>query len=209
MPERVNRIGCQYVRSKVKHRLHTAVHDGAVSPERVFAELYAASVRAFWLERASRFSYLGDDTGPLAEFCRYDARSGVLEVERAGHPVARSHEDAAGYLRRVMTQRECVPPKLPFDFKCGWVGSANGKWLFTDRVVVIDHVEFKTYLLCLAEDTSSAHAQATMWLDVTCAFLATLTLHEAQPTPVRERWLLRDQGAYMMSWKEGSRAGNR
>jgi para-aminobenzoate synthetase len=193
----------------VKHRLHTTVHQGAVSPERVFAELYAASMRAFWLERASRFSYLGDDTGPLAEFCRYEARTGVLEVERSGHPVTRLHEQAAKYLRRVLTRRECTPPPLPFDFKCGWVGSASGKWLFTDRVVVIDHAEHKTYLLCLAEDTSSAHAQATMWLDVTCAFLSTLTPHESQPAPARERWLLRDQAAYMMSWKEESHAGDR
>ncbi|HKS44870.1 MAG TPA: hypothetical protein VJT49_07080 [Amycolatopsis sp.] len=178
------------------YRLHTAVHHGAVDPEQVFTELFSTSVRAFWVERRSRFSFLGDDTGPLTEFCGYDEGTGTVTVERAGCPVARLREDVNRYLGRRLAQRRCVPPHLPFGFVGGWVGSSAGEgWLFADRVVVVDRAGKAAYLLCLAENSAPAAADAAEWLEVTRSFLAALPMHETQvpSAPVRDRWLLRGQ----------------
>jgi para-aminobenzoate synthetase len=227
------------------HRLHTAVHRGVVDAEQVFAELHSASERAFWLdgtgagERGARFSYLGDDTGPLAEYCSYDVRAGVVTVERAGRPATQLRDDIFGYLRRGLADRALPQPDLPFDFTCGWVGyfgyelkaalggraahrstTPDAAWLFADRVIVIDHQENTAHLLCLAEDTPSAHEEATAWLDATLAFLSSLSLHQAPSvrswTPeddaveITERWLLRDAEDYradVVSCQQQLRAG--
>ncbi|MEO6084621.1 MAG: aminodeoxychorismate synthase component I [Umezawaea sp.] len=214
---------------RTKHRLHTAVHRGAVDPEQVFAGLHSESRRVFWLDGAggpeSRFSYLGDDTGPLAEYCGYDVQEGVVTVERAGRPTTTLRDDIFSYLRRGLAQRDHVTPDLPFDFACGWVGyfgyelkaelggraahrsnTPDAAWLFADRVIVIDHQEHTAHLLCLAEDTWAAHNEATAWLDATLAFLSALPSHETSASPARaqdddaeditERWLLREPDDY-------------
>lgn len=215
------------------HRLHTAVYRGVVDPEQVFTELHSASERAFWLdgagagERGARFSYLGDDTGPLAEYCSYDVRAGVVTVERAGRPATRQREDVFTYLRRGLADRAHSQPDLPFDFTCGWVGyfgyelkaalgghaahrssTPDAAWLFADRVIVIDHQEQTAHLLCLAEDTPSARDEAAGWLDSTLAFLSSLSAHEAPPVrwwpeeddavEITERWLLREAEDYRL-----------
>ncbi|WP_158847801.1 aminodeoxychorismate synthase component I [Saccharothrix deserti] len=192
------------------HRLHTAVHRGVVDPEQVFAKLHSASPRAFWLDgagagdRGARFSYLGDDTGPLAEYLSYDVDAGVLTVERAGRPAIRLREDVFAYLRRGLEQRAHPRPDLPFDFTCGWVGyfgyelkavlggraahrssTPDAAWLFADRVVVIDHHEHTAYLLCLAEDTPAAAEEATAWLDATLRVLSSLSSHQTPPAKAR------------------------
>ncbi|NKE63560.1 aminodeoxychorismate synthase component I [Lentzea sp. PSKA42] len=228
-----------------RHRLHTAVYQGVVDPEQVFTELYSASERAFWLdgtgagERGARFSYLGDDTGPLAEYCSYDVRAGVVTVERAGRPAARLRDDVFAYLRDGLADRAHPRPDLPFDFTCGWVGyfgyelkaalggraahrssTPDAAWLFADRVIVIDHQEHTAHLLCLAEDTQSAHEEATAWLDATFAFLSSLSSHQAPPAgswaqdedavEITERWLLRDAEDYrldVVACQEQLRAG--
>ncbi len=229
---------------KTRHRLHTVVHQGVVDPEQVFAELHSASERAFWLdgagagERGARFSYLGDDTGPLAEYCSYDVRAGVVTVERAGRPAARLRDDVFAYLRDGLADRAHAQPDLPFDFTCGWVGyfgyelkaALGGKaahrsstpdaaWLFADRVIVIDHQEHTAHLLCLAEDTESAHEEATAWLDATSAFLSSLSSHkppssswtqEEDAVEITERWLLREAMDYrldVVACQEQLRAG--
>ncbi|MEU0878269.1 aminodeoxychorismate synthase component I [Lentzea sp. NPDC005914] len=225
------------------HRLHTAVHQGVVDPEQVFAALHSGSDRAFWLdgagagERGARFSYLGDDTGPLAEYCSYDVRTGVVTAERAGRETS-VRDDIFAYLRRGLKDRAHAQPDLPFDFTCGWVGyfgyelkaALGGKaahrsstpdaaWLFADRVIVIDHQEHTAHLLCLAEDTRSAHDEAAGWIDATLAFLSSLSSHEApvrswphdeDAVEVTERWLLRQGDDYrtdVVACQEQLRAG--
>jgi len=79
-------------RATPAHRLHTRRIAGAVDAEAAFTRMYGASRRAFWLDSSlveeglSRFSFFGDDSGPLAEFVRYDVGSGRCEIERAGRP---------------------------------------------------------------------------------------------------------------------------
>ncbi|MEU6350078.1 aminodeoxychorismate synthase component I [Streptomyces sp. NPDC047072] len=185
------------------YRLHTRRVAGAVDAEAAFTRMFAASPRSFWLDSAlveeglSRFSFFGDDSGPLAEFVRYDVESGRCEVERAGRPTRKVAASVFDYLRRQLTSRRVDAAGLPFDFTGGYVGwfgyelkadcgSPNRHvsdvpdacWLFADRLVAVDHLKGFTYAVCLAEDTPQAAREAEDWLDGTLAelsFVATET----------------------------------
>ncbi len=110
------------------HRLHTRRIAGAVDTEAAFGRMYADSPRAFWLDSSqvekgrSRFSFFGDDSGPLAEFVRYDVTSGVCEIERAGRPTRKVRASVFDYLKRQLTHRHVDATGLPFDFTGGYVG---------------------------------------------------------------------------------------
>ncbi|MDW4904819.1 aminodeoxychorismate synthase component I [Streptomyces sp. ADMS] len=110
------------------HRLHTRRIATAVDTEAAFGRMYAGSPRAFWLDSSqveegrSRFSFLGDGSGPLAEFVRYDVTSGVCEIERDGRPPRKVRASVFDYLKRQLTNRHVDATGLPFDFTGGYVG---------------------------------------------------------------------------------------
>lgn len=187
------------------YRLHTRRIAGAVDTEAAFTRMYAASKRAFWLDSAlvedgrSRFSFFGDDRGPLAEFVRYDVESGKCEIERAGRPTRKVSASVFDYLGRQLTSRRVDGAGLPFDFTGGYVGyfgyemkadcgSPNRHtsevpdacWLFADRLIAVDHLKRFTYAVCLAEDTPQATREAEDWLEST---LAQLTFVATEPDP--------------------------
>ncbi|MGX1476949.1 UNVERIFIED_CONTAM: para-aminobenzoate synthetase [Streptomyces canus] len=187
------------------YRLHTRRIAGAVDTEAAFTRMYAASTRAFWLDSAlvedgrSRFSFFGDDSGPLAEFVRYDVESGKCEIERAGRPTRKVTASVFDYLGRQLTSRRVDGAGLPFDFTGGYVGyfgyemkadcgSPNRHtsdvpdacWLFADRLIAVDHLKRFTYAVCLAEDTPQAAREAEDWLEST---LAQLTFVATEPDP--------------------------
>ncbi|MDT0486386.1 aminodeoxychorismate synthase component I [Streptomyces doebereineriae] len=187
------------------YRLHTRRIAGAVDTEAAFTRMYAASRRAFWLDSAlvedgrSRFSFFGDDSGPLAEFVRYDVESGKCEIERAGRPTRKVAASVFDYLGRQLTSRRVDGAGLPFDFTGGYVGyfgyemkadcgSPNQHtsgvpdacWLFADRLIAVDHLKRFTYAVCLAEDTPQATREAEDWLEST---LAQLTFVATEPDP--------------------------
>ncbi|WP_328780846.1 aminodeoxychorismate synthase component I [Streptomyces canus] len=187
------------------YRLHTRRIAGAVDTEAAFTRMYAASRRAFWLDSAlvedgrSRFSFFGDDSGPLAEFVRYDVESGKCEIERDGRPTRKVTASVFDYLGRKLTSRRVDGARLPFDFTGGYVGyfgyemkadcgSPNRHtsdvpdacWLFADRLIAVDHLKRFTYAVCLAEDTPQAAREAEDWLEGT---LAQLTFVATEPDP--------------------------
>jgi len=57
----------------------------ATTAEQAFAALYLDAPHAFWLDGGgcSRFSFLGDASGPLARVARADVWSGRVVVESA------------------------------------------------------------------------------------------------------------------------------
>ncbi|MFE1834825.1 chorismate-binding protein [Streptomyces sviceus] len=193
------------------YRLHTRRIAGAVDTEAAFTRMYAASRRAFWLDSAlveegrSRFSFFGDDSGPLAEFVRYDVESGRCEIERAGRPTRKVTASVFDYLGRQLTSRRVDGAGLPFDFTGGYVGyfgyemkadcgSPNRHtsdvpdacWLFADRLIAVDHLKRFTYAVCLAEDTPQAARAAEDWLESALAqltFVATEPDRTAAPAP--------------------------
>ena len=184
-------------RATPAYRLHTRRIAGAVDAEAAFTRMYGASRRAFWLDSSlveeglSRFSFFGDDSGPLAEFVRYDVGSGRCEIERAGRPPRKVSASVFDYLRRQLTSRRVDAGGLPFDFTGGYVGyfgyevkadcgSPNRHsseipdacWLFADRLIAVDHLKGFTYAVCLAEDTPQGARQAEDWLESALAQLS-------------------------------------
>jgi para-aminobenzoate synthetase len=215
---------------RVGYRLHCRRIAGAVDAEASFARMCAGASRAFWLDSSlveagrSRFSFFGDDRGPLAEFVRYDVGSGRCEIERAGRPVRKVAASVFDYLKRQLTSRRVDATGLPFDFTGGYVGyfgyevkadcgSPNrhrspvpdAAWLFADRVIAVDHQEGFTYAVCLAEDTPQAAREAADWLEGALADLSCVAT-ERPPLPVpppvadpgaAEPWLVRDRETYL------------
>ncbi|MFF7977992.1 aminodeoxychorismate synthase component I [Streptomyces sp. NPDC007901] len=220
-------------RPRPTHRLHTRRIAGAVDTEAAFSRLFAGSARSFWLDSSlversrSRFSFLGDDSGPLAEFVRYDVTAGRCEVERAGRPARKVSASVFDYLKRQLTSRRVDADGLPFDFTGGYVGyfgyetkadcgspnrhraeTPDACWLFADRLLAVDHEEDVTYAVCLAEDTPQAAREAEEWLEATLAQL-TFLAPGGRPAPpsasaaggsdleAAEPWLVRDRATYL------------
>ncbi|MCG7208600.1 aminodeoxychorismate synthase component I [Streptomyces arenae] len=213
------------------YRLHTRRLAGAVDTEAAYGRLFAASARSFWLDSSlveqsrSRFSFLGDDSGPLAEFVRYDVTAGRCEVIRAGRPPRKVSASVFDYLKRQLTSRRVDADGLPFDFTGGYVGyfgyetkadcgspnrhraeTPDACWLFADRLLAVDHEEDVTYAVCLAEDTPQAAAEAEEWLTDTLAQLSFLAPGDRRPAPpaagapdpeAAEPWLVRDRATYL------------
>ncbi|MEU9224651.1 aminodeoxychorismate synthase component I [Streptomyces massasporeus] len=216
---------------RVGYRLHTRRVTGAVDTEAVFRRMFAGSARAFWLDSSlvepgrSRFSFLGDDQGPLAEFVRYDVDAGRCEIERAGRPVRRVRASVFDYLKRQLGNRRVDATGLPFDFTGGYVGylgyemkadcgssnrhrspAPDAAWLFADRVIAVDHEEGFTYAVCLAEDTPHAAREAADWLEGALADLSCVATEQQPPVPgspapadpgAAEPWLVRDRATYL------------
>ena len=178
------------------YRLHKRVIRGAVDAESAFTRRFAGAPHAFWLDSSrvepgqARFSYFGDGTGPLAEFVRYDVTTGIIQVERPGRASRMFTGSVFEYLQGELARRRADDPAVPFDFTCGYVGyfgyemkadcgsdnrhraaTPDAGWLFADRVVVVDHQERVTYLLCLAEDTPAGRVGADEWLGKTGTLL--------------------------------------
>ncbi|MFJ8714801.1 aminodeoxychorismate synthase component I [Streptomyces violaceus] len=215
---------------QVGYRLHTRRVTGAVDTEAAFTRMFAGSPRSFWLDSSlvepgrSRFSFLGDDSGPLAEFVRYDVTTGRCEIERAGRPVRKVAASVFDYLKRQLTNRRVDATGLPFDFTGGYVGylgyevkadcgspnrhrspAPDAAWLFADRVIAVDHQEGFTYAVCLAEDTPQAAREAADWLESALADLSCVATERA-PAPMSsapadpgaaEPWLVRDRATYL------------
>ncbi|MEV6209038.1 aminodeoxychorismate synthase component I [Kitasatospora sp. NPDC051914] len=175
----------------------------AVEPdgESAYRSLFAGRSHAFWLDSSSvidglsRFSFLGDGSGPLAEYVTYLVQDGTVRIARPGSPgnddelVQQSFFD---YLEEQLRVRAVPQPEgLPFAFNLGYVGylgyelkadagahaahkaeTPDAALLFADRMLAIDHTEGAAYLLALSEgDDRSA---AVEWLDRTEAAVLAL-----------------------------------
>lgn len=166
-------------------------------PGAAFQELFAAGPHGFWLDSGqvidglSRFSYLGDGSGPLAEYLAYRLDGERLTVSR-GDTVHHERTELFSYLdSHLRSRRTPVPSGLPFDFNLGYVGylgyemkaqtggeqthhagTPDAALLFVDRMLALDHRERRSYLLTLAlpDDTTAAQA----WLEQTAGRLAAL-----------------------------------
>jgi para-aminobenzoate synthetase len=183
--------------------------DYEADAEQAFLASFTAAADSFWLDSAlvepgrSRFSFLGDGSGPLAELVSYRVGDGWVSVRGpAGRPPRREPGSIFDYLQRETGRRRISRPPLPFDFAGGYVGwlgyelkadcGAPGRhqaptpdacWLFADRLVVIDHLEQRTYLLALSRGTAGNRAEAAAWLEATAATLAALPPGGSPPAP--------------------------
>jgi len=169
--------------------------DQLIDPELAFASLYGESESAFWLDSSrldgsARFSFMGDDGGPLGAKVSYDVGAGEVRIERDGE-VELGRESIFDYLA-AETQRLRLPETdLPFEFDCGfagWLGYElkadcggdaahesplpDAALIFAARLIAFDHAERRVYLLCLAEPGGTEEAER--WLAATADRLASL-----------------------------------
>jgi para-aminobenzoate synthetase len=163
--------------------------------EQVFMSLYADSRPAFWLDSAlvrdfSRFSYMGDATGPHAEYITYNLPSKTVSVTHRGGTTVHA-ESIFSYLDRQLRERRIETEGLPFDFNTGYVGylgyelkadcgasaahvssTPDAAFVFADRLIVFDHEEDVLYLVCV-DDVEHAD-RAREWLNLTAEQLQRL-----------------------------------
>jgi para-aminobenzoate synthetase len=178
-------------------------------PEAAYRALFADGPHGFWLDSGrvvdglSRFSFLGDGSGPLAEHVSYRTGERLVRVTSAGG----TRDEPTGifdYLDRELRARALpAPDGLPFDFNLGYVGylgyelkaetggdaahtapTPDAALLFADRMLALDHRDRRAWLLTLhtGQDTT-----ARRWLDDTADRLAGLPEQgeHATGTPVR------------------------
>ncbi|MCG8927653.1 aminodeoxychorismate synthase component I [Lentzea sp. CC55] len=157
--------------------------------EALFRKLFAGGSRPFWLDSSSvvdglsRFSYMGDASGPLAEYLSYRISENTVTVEKNG-TTTEVESPFFAYLDEQLAQRVIPTPEgVPFDFNLGYVGylgyelkaesgahavnqaeEPDAAMVFADRLIAVDHVAGETYLLALSLDGVDADALA--WLSV-------------------------------------------
>jgi para-aminobenzoate synthetase len=176
-----------------------------VDAEQVFLNLYSESRPAFWLDSAlvrdfSRFSYMGDASGPHAEFLTYDMPSQTVSISHRGS-VTRHQESIFSYLDRQLRERHIETEGLPFDFNGGYAGylgyelkadcgtsaahaapTPDAGFVFADRLIAFDHEEKVIYLVCLDDDEHEERARE--WLAITAE-----RLRRIEPIPLWSRTL--------------------
>jgi para-aminobenzoate synthetase len=191
-----------------RHRYHVHVRRVPVLPDAEAAsnELFSDDAHRFWLDssavipRFSRFSFMGDGSGPLAEYVTFDVAEGVVDVHRAGEHF-RVRRPFFDYLDEELRRRATpTPPGLPFDFNLGYVGclgyelkaetgghaahradTPDAALIFADRMLAIDHVEGTCYLLALSADGDDAGTR--MWLANASRRLLELPTQDAVSRP--------------------------
>lgn len=167
--------------------------------EAIFRRLFATRPDCFWLDSSlvqpglSRFSFLGDASGPLGETLTYRVADGGVTVTDASGTRFEpgSAFDALG--RRLRDRRIEGDLALPFGFTGGYVGyfgyemkadcgsdavhsapTPDALWIFASRLIAVDHETGATYLIAVHDGTDAGLADARGWLDETAGVLADL-----------------------------------
>jgi para-aminobenzoate synthetase len=188
------------------YQVHVTTVPGMPDAESAYRELFAGSGPSFWLDSSlvteglSRFSFMGDASGPLAEYLTYRVSDGAVTVStRRG--LERIEQRFFDYLEEQLSKRAvAVPEGLPFELNLGYVGylgyelkaetggeavhhaaTPDAALVFADRMLAIDHVERTSYLLALATPETSDRARS--WLAETAERLADLPSAESPRNP--------------------------
>ncbi|MEH6593387.1 MAG: aminodeoxychorismate synthase component I [Halioglobus sp.] len=158
----------------------------ALNAEDIFVRFFSDSPNSYWLDSAlvrsfSRFSYMGDTSGPHAEYITYSQPEQKVRVQFDGETTVTS-ETIFDYLNRQLKERHIEVEGLPFDFNLGYAGyfgyelkgdcgyesphpanTPDAAFIFSDRLIAFDHEENVAYLVCL-DDTEHAE-RARYWLN--------------------------------------------
>lgn len=179
----------------------------AVDAEAAFCSLYGDAPFTFWLDSSliapslSRWSYLGDTSGPHGASLQYRALDKIIEIDDA-HGRRTEQGEIFSYLQKQQPSRPQTPPPCPFvGGKIGWFGyelrndcglpasrrakTPDALLIHADRFIAIDHLENKTYI-CAIDDVDES-ARAEQWLAATGARLDDLRVPSAvavaEPAP--------------------------
>ncbi len=189
------------------HVQHLDVHPDALT---AYTSLFAGGEQGFWLDSSSvvdglsRFSFMGNGDGPLAEHVTYSVADGEVVVRRADGTAERVRQQFFDYLDDQLRAREVpAPAGLPFEFNLGYVGylgyelkaetggtdahqseTPDAALLFADRALVLDHETRTSYLLALSiVGDAAGTAEAEAWLATTAEALRALPAAPTDPAP--------------------------
>lgn len=173
------------------YRVYFRKLDVLPDAEAVYRQLFSHARHSFWLDSSavleglSRFSFMGDGTGPLAEYVSYDIQKKLVTVTRQDGRVEHIRKPFFDYLNEQLRDRATpTPTELPFEFNLGYAGylgyelkaetggsavhqaeTPDAALLLVDRMVAFDHAERCCYVMCLSDE---AHLHGAMeWLETT------------------------------------------
>lgn len=191
-----------------RYRVDSVRVDRALDPKAVYERLFADGPNSFWLDGSAalepdtRFSIMGDCSGPRAEYVTYSVTETTVRVHRHGQLAQEVHTTFFDYMESELCARAVAPrPDLPFGFCLGYVGylgyelkadtcgqlvhaspNPDAAVVFADRALVVDHDAGCCYLLSL--DDGSDDPEGARWLAATAAALAELDeVTGAPPSP--------------------------
>ncbi|MDJ0394063.1 aminodeoxychorismate synthase component I [Rhodococcus sp. G-MC3] len=178
--------------------IETRCIEGDFDTEQVFGALFASGPNSFWLDGSaavepdSRFTIMGDSSGPLAEYITYRVGERRVDVHRPDGTVHSVDSTVFDYLNQQLENR-ATPPlhDLPFSFALGYVGylgyelkadvggqlvhtapTPDASLVFADRALVFDHNTGTCYAMALVVDHTDP--EAANWFDSITASLASL-----------------------------------
>ncbi|SFG39702.1 para-aminobenzoate synthetase [Actinopolymorpha cephalotaxi] len=183
--------------------------------EQAFRALFGAGRCTYWLDSAmvdgpARYSVLGECAGPHAD---------VLTDRVAAPPSTTTTSTVYDRLEgRLAERRVEVPPGLPAELACGYVGYfgyelrahdgapsphrselPDAYWLAATRYVALDHLTGRAWVVELGTADTPA-----CWLDEAAAVLADLPAsgprpggRDPHPEPDPEPWLARPRDTYL------------
>ncbi len=152
---------------------------GAADAEALHAARFAGSSPSVWLDgsaarEGTRFSVLGDATGPLAHWLTYRAERREITVHR-GAAVEALPGPLLSYLRGALGPPAAPVPGLDLPFALGFCGAfgyelradfgapvthasplPDAHLVYLDRAVVVDHARGATHLLALDHPANRA-----------------------------------------------------
>jgi anthranilate/para-aminobenzoate synthase component I len=204
--------------------LVTEVESAAQTAD-IFRALFLKSSHSYWLDSSridlgySRFSFMGDRSGPYAHVVSQTLGQSVHINDRSV-PIIVPESDIFTFLDNALANTSVsTTEELPFDFRGGYVGylgyelmatteKVDGHpsalpdafMLFSDRFIAIDHVKSKIYAIALHKGDSS---DAKRWIATVIERLESLASTPAparaeicQPKTVEEH-LVHDRDRYL------------
>lgn len=165
-----------------------------VDPEACFAQIFAESADAFWLDGTQtaygmgRYTYMGDGTGPYSEVISYNVRDRELTInDHSGRHV--ENISIFDYLNHRLAEFGMAQPigyqppfiggyagYLGYELKedCGAAKGArsdhpDARMIFADRFVAFDNLEKRMWVACL--DFPQNVERAKGWLNGVMAWL--------------------------------------
>jgi para-aminobenzoate synthetase len=159
----------------------------AVDTEAMFCSLFADQPFAFWLDSnlagsaVSRWSYMGDASGPHAATVEYNSIDRTIVIDDA-RGRRTENADIFEYLQREHPSRPQSAPPCPFvGGHVGWLGyelrhdcgspttrraaTPDALLIRSDRFIAVNHLEAKTYVCVL--DSPDEADRAQHWIHAT------------------------------------------
>lgn len=158
-----------------------------VEPQEAFQRLYADAEHAFWLDSSavipgrSRFSFMGDASGPEGAALLYQSKDRRLTVQTRASTKTGQIGSLLAEIRKRLGRPVRLDPTLPFEFQTGLAGffgyefrnelglptsrgaaTPDAAFVDSERCVVFDHAERRVYLVARVGASSGDPA---VWFD--------------------------------------------